>query len=187
MNNSGELSKLTGQLAYWFRDASVIVIMGIGNPVRSDDFVGMATVRQLERVVPKSVRLVETGEVPESYLGQVEKFRPSHVLMIDAAEMGKYPGFVKLVSPSRIEGLSLSTHALPLSVVSEYLAKTTKAKVALLAIQPKVLDFGEGLSPELSECVGTLAKAIERAVKLTQKKGVRGRRPPKPAPKRSGR
>jgi len=170
MNNSGEFSELTRQLAHWLRGADVIVIMGIGNSLRRDDFVGMATVRQLKRIVPKNVRLVETGEVPESYLGRVEEFCPSHVLMIDAAEMGEQPGLARLVSPSKIEGLSLSTHTLPLSVVSEYLAKRTKARIALLAIQPKALDFGEGLSQELSERVGTLAEAIVRAVKLSKKK-----------------
>jgi len=170
MTNAVEFFELTRQLAHWFRDAGIIVIMGIGNPVRRDDFVGMATVRQLKRIVPKNVHLLETGEVPESYLGRVEKFHPSHILMIDAAEMGEQPGSVRLVSPSKIEGFSLSTHALPLSVVSEYLAKTTKAKIALLAIQPKALDFGEGLSQELSERVGTLAEAIVRAVKLSKKK-----------------
>ena len=187
MNKSVGFSELARQLAYWLRDSGVIVIMGIGNPIRRDDFVGMATVRQLERIAPKNVRVIEAGEVPESYLGRVEELRPSHVLMIDAAEMGEHPGSVRLVSPRKIEGFSLSTHTLPLSVVSEYLAKRTKAKIALLAIQPKDLDFGEGLSSELSERVGTLAKAIGEAIKLSGKKRVKGQRPPKRVRQRSAR
>jgi hydrogenase 3 maturation protease len=142
--------------------------MGIGNPLRRDDFVGMKIVKRLKRTLP-NVRIIEAGEVPESYLSLVEEAHPSHILMIDAAEMGVHPGLVRLVSPRRIAGLSLSTHTLPLSVVSEYLAKNTQAKIALLAIQPKILDYGEGLSQELSTVARRLPGLIVRAVKVCGK------------------
>jgi Ni,Fe-hydrogenase maturation factor len=38
---------------------------------------------------------------------------------------------------------------LPLRVFCDYLAKTTEAKIALLLVEPKDTDFGEGLSPEV--------------------------------------
>jgi hydrogenase 3 maturation protease len=156
-----------------------VVILGIGNSVRRDDFVGMVVVRRLERARLSHVHLIETGEVPESYLGVVENTHPTHVLIVDAAEMDAPVGSVKLVSPEKIAGLSLSTHALPLSVVSEYLASMTKAKIALLGIQPKVIDFGEGLSQELRDIVEPLGQSIVRAFELSRKKGSRRRIRPK--------
>ena len=179
MNHSRELCRLTPQLARWLRGSLDVVILGIGNSVRRDDFVGMAVVRRLERARLSHVHLIETGEVPESYLGVVENIHPTHVLIVDAAEMDAPVGSVKLVSPEKIAGLSLSTHALPLSVVSEYLASMTKAKIALLGIQPKAIDFGEGLSQELRDIVEPLSQSIVRAFELSRKKGSRRRIQPK--------
>jgi Ni,Fe-hydrogenase maturation factor len=39
---------------------------------------------------------------------------------------------------------------LPLRIFCEYLAKTTTAEIALLLIEPKKTDFGEGLTDEIS-------------------------------------
>ena len=179
MDHSEELSRLTPQLARWLRGAADVVILGIGNSLRRDDFVGMAVVRRLGRARLSRVHIIETGEVPESYLGVVENIHPTHVLIVDAAEMDAPVGSVKLASPEKIAGLSLSTHTLPLSVVSDYLASMTKAKIALLGIQPKVIDFGEGLSRELRDIVEPLSQSIVRAFELSRKKGSRRRIRPK--------
>jgi len=155
--------------------------------MRRDDFVGMAVVRCLKAYSLPRVRLIEAGEVPESYLGVVEESHPSHVLMIDVAEIGQQPGTVRLVSPKEIEGLSLSTHTLPLTVMSEYIECRTGAKIALFAIQPRILEFGEGLSEELSKMVDQLAKVIVNAVRLSRIKNVRRPRQLKPVQKRLAR
>ena len=185
LHSSQPLSAITEELALWLRGASRIVIMGIGNPLRRDDFVGMAVIKQLAPAALPNVRLIETGEVPENYLDAVVRVRPSHVLLIDAGEFEAPPGSVRLVSPTKVAGLSLSTHALPLSLVSEYLEKRTKATIALLTIQPKVLDFGEGLSEELSRVVKEVSEAIRRAEALSGKRRVRSLRPSRRAGKRS--
>ena len=179
MDHSKELSRLTRQLARWLHGGVDVVIVGIGNSVRRDDFVGIAVVRRLGRARLSGVHVIETGEVPESYLGVVENIHPTHVLMVDAAEMDAPVGSIKLASPEKIGGMSLSTHTLPLSVVSDYLANMTKAKIALLGIQPKVIDFGEGLSQELRDIVEPLSQSIVRAFELSTKKGSRRRIRPK--------
>lgn len=171
MDQSKELCGLTRQLARWLHGAVDVVILGIGNSFRKDDFVGVAVVRSLERARLSRVHIIETGEVPESYLGVVENIHPTHVLIVDAAEMDAPVGSIILASPEKIAGLSLSTHTLPLSVVSDYLASMTKAKIALLGIQPKVIDFGEGLSQELRDIVEPLGQSIVRAFELSRKKG----------------
>jgi Ni,Fe-hydrogenase maturation factor len=53
---------------------------------------------------------------------------------------------------------------LPIQIFCEYLAKTTGAKIALLLIQPRDTNFGEGLTCELrlarKKLVNDLAKII---------------------------
>jgi hydrogenase 3 maturation protease len=138
------------QLKDWLSHADKIVVAGIGNPIRSDDFVGTRIVQQLKDKVPQYVRLIECETVPETYILDIEEFYPSHVLLIDAAMLGLSPGESRLVFPEQVAGYSaISSHVLPLRVFSDYLKESTGAKIALLLIQPKNVEYGENLSPEL--------------------------------------
>ncbi|MEM3618042.1 MAG: hydrogenase 3 maturation endopeptidase HyCI [Candidatus Bathyarchaeia archaeon] len=138
------------KLMDWFSGAEKVVVAGIGNPIRMDDFVGVKVVRDLQSRVSEKVLLIECETVPESYLQQIADFKPTHVLLIDAAVMGLEPGECRLVKPEHLKVFpAISTHMLPLRVFCDYLAKTLGAKIALLLIEPKNTDFGEGLSKEV--------------------------------------
>ena len=138
-------------LRKWLSDAEKIVIAGIGNPIRMDDFVGVKIVQDLRGKVSDKVYLIECETVPESYIQQIVDFNPTHILLIDAAVLGIKPGESKLIKPDELKITSaFSTHILPLRVFCEYLAKIMKAKILLLLIQPKQTDFGEGLTPEVT-------------------------------------
>jgi hydrogenase 3 maturation protease len=153
------------QLKDWLSHADKIVVAGIGNPIRSDDFVGTRIVQQLKDKVPQNVRLIECETVPETYILDIEEFYPSHVLLIDAAMLGLAPGEARLVFPEQVAGYSaISSHVLPLRVFSDYLKESTGAKIALLLIQPKNVEYGESLSPELEaasvQIAGLLGKLL---------------------------
>jgi hydrogenase 3 maturation protease len=137
-------------LKNWLNGAKKIVIAGIGNPIREDDFVGVKIVQNLQGRVSEKVFLIECETVPENFMQQIVDFGPTHILLIDAAILGLSPGEWKLVDPQALTNLpAYSTHMLPLRIFCEYLAAATKAHIALLLIQPKTADFGEGLSPEI--------------------------------------
>jgi len=139
---------------------------GVGSPLRKDDFVGVEIVRNLRNKVSKSVYLIECETVPESFIEPISEFKPTHVLIIDAALLNLKPGSSKLMEPKKTADIPISTHALPLRIFCEYLTKTTSARVALLAIQPKDTSFGEGLTEELKEVVENLTSLL---VKLLPK------------------
>jgi len=150
------------QLEKWFSNAKKVVIAGIGNEIRKDDFVGVKIVRELaKKLKSKNVFLIECETVPESYVGQIAKFNPSHVLLIDAGMLGLEPGQAKLVDVKQLAIYpAISTHALPLRIFCELVEEMTKAKIALLAIQPKNVDFGEGLSPELEKTANQITRIL---------------------------
>jgi len=152
------------ELASWLRGARRLVILGIGSPIRRDDSIGLAIVNQLKGKVPRTVRLINCETVPESFTRDVERFHPTHVIMIDAALLKLPPGRARLVPPEKIKGLAISTHTLPLNIFAEYVKQTTKAKVILLAIQPKDTSFGTGLTPELEKTSKSLAELLEKIV-----------------------
>jgi hydrogenase 3 maturation protease len=148
------------ELRIWLSGADRVVISGVGSPLRKDDFVGVEIVRKLRNKVSQSVYLIECETVPESFIEPISEFKPTHVLIIDAAMLNLKPGSSKLIELKKIVGVAVSTHALPLHLFSEYLAETIGAKVALLAIQPKDTNFGEGLTEELNEAAKNVTSLL---------------------------
>ncbi len=140
--------KIEQKIADWFSDAKKVVVAGIGNPIRRDDFVGMKIVQDLKGVVPKNVCLIECETVPEDFMQEIVDIKPSHVLLVDAAILGLKPGEMRLVSPEQIIDFpAITTHVLPLRIFCEYITKMSKANIALLLIEPEDTEFGEGLTP----------------------------------------
>lgn len=160
MGLSGLVSNFE-DLHEWFKYAGKVVVAGIGNPLRMDDCLGVKIVQKLRGKVSDKVFLIECETVPESYIKPIEDFQPTHILLIDAAMMGLEPGDFKLMDYQALSFQpAFSTHMLPLRIFCEYLAKTTAAKIGLLLVQPKITDFGEGLSPEVLYACKEIAKVL---------------------------
>ncbi len=154
------LEALEDQLKRWLQDASKIVVLGIGNTLRKDDGVGVMIVEAMAGQVPDRVQLIQAGTVPESFMGKIRQANPSHVLLIDAGEFGGVPSEARLVDGHKIDGLAISTHSIPLGVMMEFLERTTEARVALLVIQPGLVEFGEEMSPELVEATSQISQML---------------------------
>ncbi len=148
-------------LKNWLANAKKVVVAGIGNPIRSDDYVGLKVVEDLQGKVSENVCLLECETVPESYLLDIEKFNPTHVLLIDAAFLRLKPGEASLVDAEKVADVSaVSTHVLPLRIFCEYVKQATGAKIALLLVEPKSMEFGEGLSAEVQAATERLTKVL---------------------------
>ncbi len=149
------------ELKTWLSDAERVVIAGIGNPIRMDDFVGVKIVQDLRDKVSEKVHLIECETVPEGFIQQIIDFDPTHILLIDAAILGLEPGDSRLTEPEQLMNFpAFSTHMLPLRIFCEYLTKTTKAKIALLLIEPKKTDFGERLTSEIEASAREIVKTL---------------------------
>jgi hydrogenase 3 maturation protease len=145
-------NKWREELDEWLAGATSVVIAGIGNEIRHDDFVGVKIIQDLQCKVSPKVYLIECETVPESFMDEIIEVKPSHVLLIDAAILGLAPGEIRLYDSSKIVNMpAISTHMLPLRVFCDYITQLAKAKLALLLIEPKDTDFGEGLSEIVAE------------------------------------
>ena len=154
---------LDRELKKWLKHVDRIVIAGIGNPLRMDDFVGVKIAQDLKGKVSDRVMLIECETVPESYIQQILNFDPTHLLLMDAAILGLKPGEAKLVNPEPLIGSSaFSTHLLPLRIFCEYLKKESKISIALLLIEPKKTDFGEGLELEISASASKITENLSK-------------------------
>jgi len=139
-----------------------IVLLGIGNELNGDDAAGVWIARRLKSVLKDSPRLLilDCGTVPENAFGEMRRFEPDFILLVDAAEIDGKPGEVKFVDPHDTSGFSASSHSLPFSVLSKYIEKEFKCGVSLLGIQPSSLEFDAGLSSEVKNSITIMVKVL---------------------------
>ena len=143
---------------------SRLAIVGIGNTLRSDDAAGVLVVRALTEFRlfrdRESVLVVDAGHAPENGTSTLRRFEPDIVLLIDAVEMGEQPGAIRWVEMDEIEGMSASTHSMPLSMLASYLNWELKCEVTLLGIQLKSNEVGETLSAEAARAVEEIVEVL---------------------------
>ena len=124
----------------------LLAVVGIGDELSPVDRLGMIAAREVDRQGIPGVQVFLAGTVPENITGPLRKYRPDHVLFLDAAEMGERPGTIARIEPGQVRAGLVSTHALPLPVVMEYIERDIGIPVTLLGIQPETGRPGNALS-----------------------------------------
>jgi hydrogenase 3 maturation protease len=139
-----------------------VVVVGIGNPLRGDDGAGVKIIELVQETGLPDVMLLNTETVPEAFTGKVTEYKPTHVLLLDAANFHGEPGEVKLIESSRIGGQAVSTHSLPLTIFISYIEKTLDVKVLLLGVQPRNIEFYSEMSSEVAETAERVAALLAK-------------------------
>jgi hydrogenase 3 maturation protease len=159
MNESNQSTFTT--LIEWFSKATIIVIMGIGNPLRRDDSIGTQIIQGLQGKVPENVKLIECQTVPENFIDKIISLNPSHILLLDAAILGLMPGDFRLIRSNQLmDFYAYSSHKLPLRIFCEYIDKMIPTNIALLLIEPGNVDFGEELTPQVDEAKQVIVREL---------------------------
>jgi hydrogenase 3 maturation protease len=127
------------------------ILIGVGNSLRGDDAVGLTVIEKFESLKPSKTITIKAETAPEAYLAKVTDYKPSHVMFIDAANLGSFPGDAKLISVNHVLGASLSTHTLPLTLFINYLQTELDTKIMLLGIQPLTIELGSKMTPIVME------------------------------------
>jgi hydrogenase 3 maturation protease len=149
------------QLEERLAGAHRVAVVGIGDLLLPFDRLGMLAAEAIEALHLPGVRVFLAGTVPESMTGPVRRFRPDHVLFLDAAEMGAPPGTVAVVEPEGIHATLFSTHVLPLSVLMEFLEKDAHTRVTLVGIEPDA-PAGKGPTPAEEEGIRRLVSVLTK-------------------------
>lgn len=154
-------------LSSFLKGATRVVVVGVGSEMRGDDAAGMEVVRRLQGVLKSPhVFLVKGGVVPENFTSQIRRFKPSHVIFIDATDFGAEPGEVILAGPEAITGQSISTHTIPLSILAKYLQDQTGAKIVLLGIQPARAQMGAEMSGAVKDSIKRVEEILLRELRF---------------------
>ncbi len=141
-----------------------VVIVGVGNTSRGDDGAGPALISEIEGRV--AAQCIDGGVAPENYLEKIVQMSPDTVLIADAADIKAEPGEIRIVESGKIASGGLSTHAVSLGLVCEYLReRCPSSKTHLLAIQP-CSTKAEGLSEAVRVSVHHAAELLIEALPL---------------------
>lgn len=130
------------------------LLITLGNRLRSDDGVGPYLAERLSRV--PGVRIENAGDRPERAIDYVHKYRPRHVVFLDAADFGGAPGTLRRIDRSEIVKRSLSTHRLPLSALIDWIEQESDAHCDCLGIQAATMQLGEELSSAVEKTAGEI-------------------------------
>ncbi len=154
------------EIAKLLRGARKVVVLAVGDELDPRDCLGYLVGRRLSSLKLRKVEVLIVSQMPENYTSEVRRFKPSHVLIIDAADMGGNPGDVAVIDPEKVSATRVSTHAMPLTVLMEYMGKEFGIKVALVGIQPGTFEeMSEGVQPSaVMDGIDRIAAAFESAV-----------------------
>jgi hydrogenase 3 maturation protease len=144
--------------------------LGVGSELRSDDAAGILVAEELLKRKTNNPALTKLkiflgGTAPENFSGEIKKFNPGQLVIVDSAELNQPAGTVKLIAPDKIGGVSFCTHQLPLKIFIDYLLNSLKCDIIVIGIQPKIIDFAEAVSPQVKKAAKLVAQAIVDVLK----------------------
>ncbi len=141
----------------------------MGSELYGDDAVALRIVELLEpHTGPgKHLHTFVGSTAPENCTGPIRRLNPSHLIVIDAADLGQAPGTTTLLDTEQLAGVTFCTHALPLNVIVDYILKSCpECHVIVLGIQPKALRFSEPLTEPVEAAARAVAEVLIQAVSV---------------------
>ena len=136
-----------------------LMLIGIGNPLRGDDGVGVEIVRILmQSLRNEKVKVLIVEDRVDLIPRMLRDVNPRLILIFDAADFGGRPGEVRIMSPDEASGRTISTHDMPLNLMLRLADKD--APTYVLGIQVETLEFGRGISPAVKAAADEVASFL---------------------------
>jgi len=136
-----------------------LILIGVGNPLRGDDGVGVEIARILMQYLRNErVKVLIVEDRVDLIPRIIEDVNSRIILIFDAADFGGRPGEVRIMSPDEASGKTISTHDMPLSLMLRVAEKDAPAYV--LGIQVETLEFGRGISPAVKAAADEVASLL---------------------------
>ncbi len=127
------------------------VVWGLGNPILSDDGIGVIIAKILKRLKIKNTYVFVCETTPENYIKPTLKTEAEKLIIIDAVNMNKPPGTIEILLPNQISHQDhFYTHKRPLKEILQQLKPRLK-DIKIVGIQPKSVSLGTKLSNEVKK------------------------------------
>jgi hydrogenase 3 maturation protease len=144
------------------KGAKKIAVLGVGSSLRSDDAAGLLVAEELKKIRNPKLKVFFGSTAPENLTGEIIKYGPTHIIIVDSVDMDQKPGSILLVNPQEVDGISFYSHMLPIKMTIDYLLESLKCEIIIIGIQPKFLEFGEIVSEEVKKSTKQIADVIRQ-------------------------
>ena len=149
------------------------VVIGVGNLLMKDEGIGIHVMKALQEMpLPDNVTIIDGGTSPDI----IACTRTGDKLIIvDSARAGGEPGAIYRFQPDDLEdsaGEVLSVHELgvPQNLRLMLLSGNGPSEVIIIGIEPKEIDWGTELSPELEGKIPEIIAVVLKEIKSGQKR-----------------
>ena len=146
-------------------------VIGIGNPLRSDDGIGIVLLEKLRQQKKKllpDLDLIDGGTGGMNLVHILEKY--DKVLIVDAVDFGVNPGDIKVFNILDVKSdkipVAFSTHEddlLKIIKLSKELKKCPD-NIIIFGIQPKNVSFGQKITEEINRSIEFIFKELEKEI-----------------------
>ncbi|MFQ6020398.1 MAG: hydrogenase maturation protease [Candidatus Aenigmatarchaeota archaeon] len=129
-------------------------VMSIGNPLKGDDNIGNLII---DKLILKDMIKIKARNTPENF---IEKLKGcDEIIILDALEFGGKVGEVNIFKLNEIKDIFSTTHNIPINILQKFLPNS---EIKIIGIQPKNINFREGLSKELKEEFENIVKKVSK-------------------------
>ena len=154
------------QLSNFLTDCEKLMVLGVGNELKSDDGVGPFIIKKLkqENIENKNLLFIDAGTVPENFTGKIRKENPTHLIIVDACLMDSNPGDMQIVNKYEFANIGISTHSMSLSFFVRYLEKDTEIAIIFVGIEPETMEWGVKPTPEVEKSANEFIETLKEIV-----------------------
>ena len=153
------------------RKVPEVLVLGLGNTRLSDDGIGVLVVRHLARdpETPPGLRAVDAGAFGFRFTSKLR--RSQAILIVNVAEIGAPAGTTRLLGREELDEdiesggriVARDSGLKELLVLARRQGYQPK-RLALLAVQPESLDWGEELSPPVYKSLPMVCEQVVETV-----------------------
>jgi hydrogenase maturation protease len=150
--------------------AKEIIVLGLGNPLMSDEGIGIYVVERLQKQTAKfpDVEFIDAGTGGMAVLHLIANRKKA--VIIDCALMGQTPGTIRRFTPDDVKSVKqvshFSLHDIDILKVLELSRQLEECppEVVIFGIEPAKVEQGNTLSPELEDRIGEYVQLINHSL-----------------------
>lgn len=137
--------------------------IGVGHPFLRDDRAGGLVIDALIVLFSGQTLkplLLNTSGSPENFLGPIIRYRPNHLYLIDAVDMGLEPGATISMEWSPDIQLDAQPFSLPLDKFCLFISTECACPITIYGIQVQKIGYGSQVSEPVLRAIQRLAERL---------------------------
>lgn len=149
-----------------------IHLIGVGNPIRGDDALGLFIASKLRKRLgarpSKLVKIHESSIAPEFQIAKISKL--DSLIIFDAVEHNSEPGSIIFANLGDTRFGYFATHNIPMKLIPNI--SENMANIFVLGIQPGNVHIGEGLTKIVLASANQIVERLAGLVEETRQNGL---------------